>query len=150
MQMRLGERFDDYMRDFLLKEGKSIRPDEVYQEWRKRLSPLDEDDIRSILQELSDWSLEYDQILHPHRETDAEVRLQLQRLTAWSKTVPFQFNPLLLRLHADYKRGALPADQIKSIFSAIESLLVRRVFAAGPALAQAPKVGDPPEARHAE
>jgi uncharacterized protein with ParB-like and HNH nuclease domain len=132
MQIRLGERFDDYMRDFLLKEGKSIRPDEVYQEWRKRLSPLDEDEIRSILQELSDWSLEYDQILHPQRESDTQVRKRLQRLTTWSKTVPYQLNPLLLRLHADYRRGATSAQQIQRIFLAIESLFVRRLFTSAP------------------
>ena len=79
MQSRLGERFDDYMRDFLLKDGQPIRPDEVYQEWRKRLGPLDEEGIRSVLRELAEWSLEYDQILNPRRETDAEVRAQLQR-----------------------------------------------------------------------
>jgi hypothetical protein len=128
MQTRLGERFDDYMRDFLLKDGQPIRPDEVYQEWRKRLGPLDEEGIRSVLSELGEWSLEYDQILHPTRGTDVEVRKQLQRLTAWSKTVPYQFQPLLLRLHADYRRGSLPADQIKAIFRAIESLFIRRLF----------------------
>ena len=132
MQSRLGERFDDYMRDFLLKDGQPIRPDEVYQEWRKRLGPLDEEGIRAVLRELAEWSLEYDQILNPRRETDAEVRLQLQRLTAWSKTVPYQFNPLLLRLHADYRRGSLSASEIKDIFRAIESLFVRRLFASGP------------------
>ena len=132
MQSRLGERFDDYMRDFLLKDGQPIRPDEVYQEWRKRLGPLDEEGIRAVLRELAEWSLEYDQILNPRRETDAEVRLQLQRLTAWSKTVPYQFNPLLLRLHADYRRGFLSAAQIKDIFRAIESVFVRRLFASGP------------------
>ena len=109
MQSRLGERFDDYMRDFLLKEGQPVRPDEVYQEWRKRLGPLDEEGIRDVLRELAAWSLEYDQILHPQREADAEVRKRLQRLTAWSKTVPYQFNPLLLRLHADYRRGCTDA-----------------------------------------
>jgi hypothetical protein len=46
--------------------------------------------------------------------------------------VPYQFNPLLLRLHADYRRGALSAEQIKVIFRAIESLFVRRLFSAGP------------------
>src|SRR5258708_35930308 len=71
MQSRLGERFDDYMRDFLLKDGQPIRPDEVYQEWRKRLGPLDEAGIRSVLRELAEWSLEYDQILNARRETDA-------------------------------------------------------------------------------
>jgi uncharacterized protein with ParB-like and HNH nuclease domain len=132
MQSRLGERFDDYMRDFLLKDGQPIRPDEVYQEWRKRLGPLDEEGIRSVLGDLAEWSLEYDQILNPRRETDAEVRLQLQRLTTWSKTVPYQFNPLLLRLHADYRRGFLSASQIRGMFQAIESLFVRRLFSAGP------------------
>lgn len=133
MQTRLGDRFDDYTRDFLLKEGRPIRPDEVYQEWRKRLAPLDEDAIRAVLRELAEWSLEYDHILHPRRESDAEVRRYLERLTAWSRTVPFQFNPLLLRLHADYRRGELSGEQITRMFRAIESLLVRRLFAAAPA-----------------
>ena len=128
MQARLGERFDDYMRDFLLKEGQPVRPDEVYQEWRKRLGPLDEEGIRDVLRELAAWSLEYDQILHPQREADVDVRRRLQRLTAWSKTVPYQFNPLLLRLHADYRRGGLTAEQVTRLFLAIESLLVRRLF----------------------
>jgi hypothetical protein len=132
MQSRLGERFDDYMRDFLLKDGQPIRPDEVYQEWRKRLGPLGEDDFRAVLQELGEWSLTYDQILHPQREADAEVRKHLQRLTAWSKTVPYQFNPLLLRLHSDYRRGALSAEQVTRIFVAMESLFVRRLFTSAP------------------
>jgi hypothetical protein len=132
MQSRLGERFDDYMRDFLLKEGQQVRPDEVYQDWRKRLGSVDEDGIRDVLQELAAWSLEYDQILHPQRESDADVRKRLQRLTTWSKTVPFQFNPLLLRLHADYRRGSLTAQQVTRIFVAIESLFVRRLFTSAP------------------
>ena len=132
MQTRLGERFDDYMRDFLLKEGHPIRPDEVYQEWRKRLGPLDEEAIRSVLRDLADWSLEYDQILHPQRESEAEVRKRLQRLTTWSRTVPYQFNPLLLRLHADYRRGSISAEQITAMFRSIESIFVRRLFTAAP------------------
>jgi hypothetical protein len=133
MQSRLGERFDDYMRDFLLKEGQPVRPDEVYQEWRKRLAPLDDEGIRDVLRDLAAWSLEYDQIMHPQREADAEVRRRLQRLTAWSKTVPFQFNPLLLRLNADYRRGTLSGEQVARLFLAVESILVRRLFTGAPA-----------------
>ncbi|MBV9579082.1 MAG: DUF262 domain-containing protein [Chloroflexi bacterium] len=133
MQARLADRFDDYMRDFLLKEGQPVRPDEVYQEWRKRLGPLDEEGIRDILRDLAAWSIEYDQILHPQRESDTEVRKRLQRLTLWSKTVPYQFNPLLLRLHADYRRGGLSAEQVRRLFLAIESLMVRRLFVGAPA-----------------
>jgi hypothetical protein len=132
MQVRLGERFDDFMRDFLLKDGQPIKPDEVYQEWRKRLGPLDEENIRDVLRELAEWSVEYDQILHPQRESDVAVRRQLQRLTAWSKTVPYQFNPLLLRLHSDYRRGKLSSEQVQQVFQAIESLMVRRLFTSAP------------------
>jgi uncharacterized protein DUF262 len=132
MQSRLGDRFDDYMRDFLLKEGQPVKPDEVYQEWRKRLAPLDEEGIRDVLRDLAAWSLEYDQILHPQREADASVRHRLQRLTAWSRTVPFQFNPFLLRVHADYRRGNLNAEQATRAFRAVESLLVRRLFTGAP------------------
>ena len=132
MQARLGERFDDYMRDFLLKEGQPVRADEVYQEWRKRLGPLDEDGIREVLRDLAAWSLEYDQILHPQRESDAQVRYRLARLTAWSKTVPDQFAPLLLRLHADFRRGTHTAEQVSRVFLAIESLFVRRLFVNAP------------------
>jgi hypothetical protein len=132
MQARLSDRFDDYMRDYLLKEGQAVRPDEVYQEWRKRLAPLDEEGVRDVLRDLAAWSLEYDQVLHPHRESDVEVRRRLQRLTAWSKTVPSQFLPLLLRLHSDYRRGTLSAEQVTRIFVAIESLFVRRLFVNAP------------------
>src|SRR4029077_1473017 len=104
----------------------------VYQECRKKLGPLDEDDIRAVLRELGEWSLTYDQILHPQRESDAEVRRYLQRLTTWSKTVPFQFNPFLLRLHSDYRRGSLSAEQVKHIFVVTESLFVRRLFTSAP------------------
>jgi hypothetical protein len=93
---------------------------------------LDEENIRDVLRELSEWSIEYDQILHPQRESDVRVRVQLQRLTAWSKTVPFQFQPLLLRLHSDYRRKNLSAEQVQQLFTAIESLLVRRLFTSAP------------------
>src|SRR6266542_1761565 len=100
MQRRLGERFDAFMRDFLLKDGDPVRPDEVYQEWRKRLGPLQEEDIREVLRELAEWSLEYDQLLHPERQTDTSLRNRLQWLNAWSKTLPQTIDPLLLRVHA--------------------------------------------------
>ncbi|HEY3062195.1 MAG TPA: DUF262 domain-containing protein [Chloroflexota bacterium] len=134
MQRRLGERFDAFMRDFLLKDGDAVRPDEVYQEWRKRLGPLDEDDIRAILHELAAWSLEYDQILHPERETDAGVRQQLSWLTAWSRTLQQSIDPLLMRIHSDYRKTTLSAAQAQQIFTALSSFLVRRAFASTPAI----------------
>ena len=132
MQRRLGERFDAFMRDFLLKDGDAVRPDEVYQEWRKRLGPLGEDDIRAILSDLAAWSLEYDQILHPERGADPAVRALLAWLTAWSKTLQQTIDPLLMRIHADFRKGTLSSEDTQRIFTAIASYLVRRSFASAP------------------
>jgi len=134
MQRRLGERFDAFMRDFLLKDGDPVRPDEVYQEWRKRLGPLQEEDIREVLRELAEWSLEYDQLLHPERQTDTSLRKRLQWLNAWSKTLPQTIDPLLLRVHADYRRGHLTSEQTQELLCALESFLVRRTFTSAPAI----------------
>ena len=135
MQPRLGERFDDYMRDFLLKEGQAVRPDEVYQEWRKRLGPLGEDDIRAILRDLAAWSvgrIRPDPAPQNAKQT-AGVRTNLQRLTAWSHTLPYQFDPLLMRLHTDYRQGGgLSAEQAQRGLLPVASFLVRRAFTRRP------------------
>jgi hypothetical protein len=134
MQRRLGDRFDTFMRDYLLKDGESVKPDEVYQEWRKRLGPLGEDDVRATLRDLAAWSLEYDSMLHPEREQDREVRSLLEWLTAWSRTLEQSIDPFILRVHAAYRRGELSADQTKTLFRSTASFLVRRLFTAAPAL----------------
>jgi hypothetical protein len=134
MQRRLGERFDAFMRDFLLKDGDAVRPDEVYQEWRKRLGPLGEDDIRAILNELAAWSLEYDHIVHPERGSDPAVRKLLEWLSAWSKTLQQTIDPLLMRINADFRRHQLSSEEAQQIFTAIASFLVRRSFGSAPAI----------------
>jgi hypothetical protein len=134
MQRRLGERFDAFMRDFLLKDGDSVRPDEVYQEWRKRLGLFGEDDIRAVLHELAAWSLEYDQILHPERAPEGGIRARLAWLTAWSRTLPQSIDPLLMRLHADYRRQQLSLEQTEQLFAALASFLVRRAFVSTPSI----------------
>ena len=132
MQRRLGASLDDFMRDYLMKEGEAIRPDEVYQGWRKRLAPLGDDEVRAVLQDLADWSVEYDGVLHPQRQSDPELRKRLERLNAWSKTLQHPFNPFLLRLHADLTRGKVPPEKLRELPQGVESFLVRRMFVSAP------------------
>jgi hypothetical protein len=134
MHARLGARFDDFMRDFFVKEGEAVRPEEVYQGWRRRLEPMGEEEIRAVLRELGEWSLEYDRLLHPDRETDPGVRHRLERLTAWSATLAQPFNPFLLRLRADFSHGRLAGEPLQAILLAVESFLVRRLFVAAPSI----------------
>jgi hypothetical protein len=134
MQLRLGKRFDDFMRDFLVKEGEPVKADEVYNGWRRRLGPMSHAQIRDVLQDLSDWSVEYDQLLHPNREPDQAARNHLDRLMRWSETVGGKLHPFLLRVYGDYRRHKLPSGDLQEALLAAESYLVRRLFLNPPAV----------------
>src|SRR4051812_4252100 len=86
MQSQLGDALDDFMHDYLAKDGEDVREEEVYQAWRKRLAPLDVDGVKGVLRDLALWAAEYDRTLHPGREQDAELRRRLEWLSAWSAT----------------------------------------------------------------
>ncbi|HUZ78672.1 MAG TPA: DUF262 domain-containing protein [Chloroflexota bacterium] len=134
MQGLLGPRLDDFMRDFLAKDGEPVRADEVYQAWRKRLGPLSEEGVRELLRQLSEWSADYDRVLHPSREPDPAVRRRMERLTTWSSTLLHPFHPFLLRLRADFARGKLDGAAFECLLLAAESYLVRRLFTSPPAV----------------
>ncbi|MBV8087182.1 MAG: DUF262 domain-containing protein, partial [Chloroflexi bacterium] len=134
MQLRLGPRFDDFMRDFLVKEGEPVKADEVYNGWRRRLGPMSHAQIRDVLEELSEWSIEYDQLLHPNREPNQAARNRLDRLMRWSDTVGRKLHPFLLRIYGDYRRHKLSAEDLQEALLAAESYLVRRLFLNPPAV----------------
>ena len=128
MQTLLGERFDDYMRDALVREGEFLRTDEIYQGWRKRLAPLSTEAVGTVLRELGALSIDYDHVLHPQRESDPAIRKRLERLSLWSNTALYPFRPFLLKIYADYSRGHLAGDALEQILFAVESFLVRQLF----------------------
>ena len=118
MQRRLGDRFDAFMRDFLLKEGEPVRPDEVYQEWRKRLGPLGEDDIRAS--RCTSWPRGRSNTTRSSTRSASSDPPSASAAVAHrlvEDPAADQFDPLLLRINADYRRGELTAEQAQQIFT---------------------------------
>ena len=132
MQTLLGEGFDGFMQDALIKEGDFVRPDEVYQGWRARLGPMSPDEVMAVLRDLEEASHDYDRLLHPLKEPDLSVQKRLQRLTPWSSTTVYPFRPFLLKVYADYTHERLSREALDEILFAVESFLVRRLFLSNP------------------
>jgi hypothetical protein len=130
MQTRLGDALDAFMHDYLVKDGEEVREEEVYQTWRRRLTPMNVEDVKTVLQDLSAWSVEYDRLLHLRHEPDSDVRRRLEWLSAWSQTLKQPLMPFLLLVQTDLSRGVLNADEASAILRSVQSYLARRVFTA--------------------
>ncbi|MFN0072353.1 MAG: DUF262 domain-containing protein [Chloroflexota bacterium] len=130
MQSRLGDALDNFMHDYLAKDGEDVRAEEVYQAWRRRLVSLDVAGVKAVLQDLAEWSVEYDRLLHLNREPDTEARRRLQWLSAWSETLKQPLLPFLLLVQADIRHGTLRAEVAAVLLQAVQSFLARRVFTA--------------------
>ncbi len=132
MQTRLGDSFDEFMRDALVKEGSVVRDDEVYQGWRQRLAPRSAEEVKSALKELAAAAADYDGLLHPQREPDPGVRRRLELMTTWSNAAFHSLRPFLLQLYAEYKGGGIDGASVEQVLLAVESFLVRRLFVSTP------------------
>jgi hypothetical protein len=128
MQSRLGESLDAFMHDYLAKDGEDVRAEEVYQSWRRRLASVNVDGVKAVLRDLAEWSVEYDRLLHLHREPETEARRRLQWLSAWSETLKQPLLPFLLLVQSDIRRGALSPEAAATLLQAVQSFLARRVF----------------------
>jgi hypothetical protein len=128
MQSRLGESLDDFMHDYLAKDGEDVRAEEVYQAWRRRLAGLDVDGVKAVLRDLAEWSVDYDRLLHLNREPDTDARRRLQWLGSWSETLKHPLLPFLLLVQSDIRHGGLSPEAVADLLRAVQSFLARRVF----------------------
>lgn len=128
MEQRLPGRYllDDFIRDYLVKDGEFVRGGDVYQEWKHRMDPVGVAGVADELARLSRHSEYYSRLVFPDREPDASVRARLRRLNRWGGTTSY---PFLLNLYEDVTRGSLSSQDLANVLLLIESFLVRRMFA---------------------
>lgn len=126
MQSRLGKRLDEFVRDFLVRDGTFVRSGDVYQAWKKRLDQSSTDDVRTALSALGQFSEYYLHLIRSATEPDPTVRRQLARLNRWGGTTTY---PFLLNLYEEIGAGRLGKDGLARALQLIESFLVRRLFA---------------------
>jgi alkylated DNA nucleotide flippase Atl1 len=110
----------------LVRTDSRIKQTEIYEQQQRRLEPLTtEAEVEAEVERFARLGELWRTILDPTRETDASVRLRLQRLKDWGTTTVY---PLALHLLDLRSRGEADSATIAQALLVVESFLVRRLL----------------------
>jgi hypothetical protein len=124
IQEALGENLTEFVRHYLMKDGKIIKTADIYFELKDRLSSSTPDEARSFLADLHRHGMHYARFIHPESyESDRETAAALGRLKVIEATVAY---PMLLRVFDAVHQGALTPAQRLDVLNILESFLIRR------------------------
>jgi uncharacterized protein with ParB-like and HNH nuclease domain len=123
MQDRLGENLTEYIRHFLMRDGKIVRQSDVYFTLKESVEERSHDEIVVHLQEVAAFSRYYAKLLQPKEEKSAKIRDRMERLNRYEATTAY---PFLLNVYHDYDRKKLSEDDFAAVLDMLESFLIRR------------------------
>jgi uncharacterized protein with ParB-like and HNH nuclease domain len=112
-----------FVRHYLMKEGKILNDAAVYEELKDRLKQSSPAEAMTFLKDLHGHGLIYTKFLQPSRESDSTIAAALARLQRLESTVTY---PLLLRIFDSYQQSCLTRSQVIKSLEVLESLLIRR------------------------
>lgn len=117
-------RVSDFIRDYLTFKTKKIpNKGKVYQEFRTRYSERNDDFYAKTLQELKDFSFHYNKLLNPEKETDKDLKRELNFIKRLEINVSF---PFLVPVYEDFKQGLIDKDTLRNILKLVQSYAWRR------------------------
>jgi uncharacterized protein with ParB-like and HNH nuclease domain len=123
MQNRLGDNLTEYIRHFLMRDGKIVRQSDVYYTLKETAEERSHDDLIGYLHEVAAFSHYYAKLLRPQEEHSARIRDRVDRLNRYEATTAY---PFLLNVYHDYERKKLPEADFAAILDVLESFLIRR------------------------
>lgn len=123
IQQALATDLTEFVRHYLMKEGKILKEADVYFELKDRLSNSTPAQAEAFLQDLHRHGTFYAKFVDPTRETDPEVAERLDRLRRLKLTVAY---PFLLRVFDAADAGTLDREQLRQTLDLLESFLIRR------------------------
>ena len=126
MQELLGSALESFFRYEYMSGGQFVREGDVYQAWKKRLDPLESEELVERLKYLARNARFYRRLIAPEDEPDDNIARGLARLNRWGGQTVHTF---LLNMYRRYDEGEVSADEYAEILKLIESFLVRRFFA---------------------
>lgn len=136
MQEALGEYLTEFIRHYLMKDGKIIKQSDVYFALKDIVS---QGNALDYLKELLKFSDYYKKLLSPEHETNSEIRKLLSRLNRFEVNTAY---PFFLNCYDDYSQNKITAEEFISILRAIENFIIRR-FVCNTPTKQLPKVFSP-------
>lgn len=124
IQEALDDQLTEFVRHYLMKEGKIIKSADIYFELKDRLSNATPDQTKCFLADLHRHGMYYARFINPAKyENDSDISAPLSRLRVIEATVAY---PLLLRVFDAVHQGSLPHAQLLQVLNILESFLIRR------------------------
>ena len=124
IQNALGSNLTEFVRHYLMKEGRILKEADVYFELKDRLSNSSPAQAEEFLRELHRHGMYYARFVDPTYESDSDVAARLDRLRRLKFTVAY---PFLLRVFDAAECGTLNREQQLQALDLLESFLVRRL-----------------------
>lgn len=121
MQLELKEEsLTEYIRHFLMIDGRNVKQSDVYYELKNNVSPSN---AIEYLIRLKKYSSFYNKFINPEAEFDDDIRRLFTRLQRIEVTTVY---PFLLNLYAAYNEGKITKVELVEIISVVENFLIRR------------------------
>jgi uncharacterized protein with ParB-like and HNH nuclease domain len=119
MQEQLGPSLTEYIRHFLMRDGRNVKQSEIYYTLKEAVEEGSEDRIIGYLQEVATYSKYYAKLLDPGEEKSKKISGRMTRLNRFEATTAY---PFLLNVYRDYETGELSEDDFASLLDVLEWL----------------------------
>jgi uncharacterized protein with ParB-like and HNH nuclease domain len=123
MQEQLGKHLTEFMRHFLMRNGRVVKRGEVYFNFKECVEERPDDDVEPHLSELARFSAYYCRLIDPSHEQNRELSSRVARLNRFEATTTY---PFLLNVYHDHAEGRVSASEFACILDVLESYLIRR------------------------
>jgi len=125
MEQKLGENLSEYIRHYLMKNGRMIKKNEVYFTLKKDNDHLSSMEVINSLKELFNFSIYYEKLLDPNKESNKKISQLLKHLNQIEVTVSY---PFLLNIYGDFSSNPqrISEKQFIKILELLENFLIRR------------------------
>src|SRR5262249_36310002 len=124
MQSRLDDNLTEYIRHFLMRDGKIVRQSDVYFTLKEGIDCSSPDDIVAYLQEVALFSTYYARLLDPStNENRPQIAEPIKRLNRYDATTVY---PFLLNIYHQVEQNRISVADFATILGMVESFLVRR------------------------
>jgi len=123
MQERLGSSLTEFIRHFLMKDGRNVKQSDIYYTLKESVEEGPEDQVISYLKEVAAFSKYYAKLLDPEEEKSAKIASRTTRLNRFEATTAYTF---LLNVYHDYENGEVAEDDFAVILDILETFLIRR------------------------
>ncbi|MGE5342031.1 MAG: DUF262 domain-containing protein [Candidatus Omnitrophota bacterium] len=97
--------------------------DKVYEAFKKKYPNPNTDEFEKILLKIKNYSVFYNKLTNPQKESDKELSQQIAYINNLKITVSY---PFLLEVYRDYGKGLINKQTILQVFGLIESFVWRR------------------------